>query len=187
MKLAPRMIQSMEILQMSSQELEERIEQELSSNPTLEQREPGADAKELEARREQTERDSHENERELVVGETATNKTQADDFERLTNMAEEYGDSWESNTYETADSYRPARDNGERDKKQEALSNTASRPQSLTDQLLDQWAMVETSPEIVPVGEYLLGFIDDDGWLYLRIRPAGGRCCKEPRRGSRRS
>jgi DNA-directed RNA polymerase specialized sigma54-like protein len=36
MKLAPRMIQSMEILQMSLAELEERIEQELASNPTLE-------------------------------------------------------------------------------------------------------------------------------------------------------
>src|SRR5205814_2989767 len=36
MKLAPRMIQSMEILQMPLAELEERIEQELESNPTLE-------------------------------------------------------------------------------------------------------------------------------------------------------
>ena len=41
MKLAPRMIQSMEILQMSLAELEERIEQELSSNPTLEQADRG--------------------------------------------------------------------------------------------------------------------------------------------------
>ncbi len=36
MKLAPRMIQSMEILQMPLAELEERIEQELETNPTLE-------------------------------------------------------------------------------------------------------------------------------------------------------
>lgn len=36
MKLAPRMIQSMEILQMPLAELEERIERELESNPTLE-------------------------------------------------------------------------------------------------------------------------------------------------------
>ena len=39
MKLAPRMIQSMEILQMAALALEERIEQELASNPTLELRE----------------------------------------------------------------------------------------------------------------------------------------------------
>ena len=36
MKLAPRMIQSMEILQMPLAELEERIERELESNATLE-------------------------------------------------------------------------------------------------------------------------------------------------------
>ena len=36
MKLDPRMIQSMEILQMPTPALEERIEQELASNPTLE-------------------------------------------------------------------------------------------------------------------------------------------------------
>jgi len=36
MRMAPRMIQSMEILQMPLAELEERIEQELESNPTLE-------------------------------------------------------------------------------------------------------------------------------------------------------
>ena len=40
MKLAPRMIQSMEILQMPLAELEERIERELESNPTLEVVEP---------------------------------------------------------------------------------------------------------------------------------------------------
>ena len=49
MKLAPRMIQSMEILQMSLAELEERIEQELSSNPTLEQADPGGDGAEAPA------------------------------------------------------------------------------------------------------------------------------------------
>ena len=43
MKLAPRMIQSMEILQLPLQALEQRIEQELVANPTLELREPGTD------------------------------------------------------------------------------------------------------------------------------------------------
>ena len=36
MKLSPRMIQSMEILQMPLAELYERLEQELESNPTME-------------------------------------------------------------------------------------------------------------------------------------------------------
>ena len=37
-KLAPRMIQSMEILQLPMMALEERIEQEMTENPTLEMR-----------------------------------------------------------------------------------------------------------------------------------------------------
>ena len=40
MKLAPRMIQSMEILQLSVLALQERIEQELNSNPVLEIKDP---------------------------------------------------------------------------------------------------------------------------------------------------
>ena len=47
MKLAPRMIQSMEILQMPLAELEERIEQELGSNPTLELEEQDFDEQAL--------------------------------------------------------------------------------------------------------------------------------------------
>jgi RNA polymerase sigma-54 factor len=39
MKLAPRMIQSMEILQLPLLALQEKIEQELNSNPVLEQSE----------------------------------------------------------------------------------------------------------------------------------------------------
>ena len=42
-KLAPRMIQSMEILQLPIQALEERIEQELQENPILEMRENDPD------------------------------------------------------------------------------------------------------------------------------------------------
>src|SRR5215204_6380979 len=41
MLLAPRMIQSMEILQLPVMALQERIEHELQENPVLELREPG--------------------------------------------------------------------------------------------------------------------------------------------------
>ena len=43
MKLAPRMIQSMEILQMPMMALQERVDQELESNVALETIEPGDD------------------------------------------------------------------------------------------------------------------------------------------------
>lgn len=164
MKLAPRMIQSMEILQMTAQALEARIEQELSSNPTLELQEESPDEQALEEEREQEKRDDKEGTRELVVDEKA-DKSQADDFERLANFSEEHSDGWESNAYESGESYHPARNDGERDKKLDAMANTAARTASLTDQLLEQWHMVETTPELWRAGEYLIGFIDDDGYL----------------------
>src|ERR1051325_613762 len=49
MKLAPRMIQSMEILQLPLMALEERIEQELAANPVLERKESDYEAPDVTA------------------------------------------------------------------------------------------------------------------------------------------
>src|SRR4029078_7861086 len=67
--LAPRMIQSMEILQLPLMALQERIEQEMEDNPSLDQVEPDQD--EI-AEAAEGEEDSHstsvaDTERELVV------------------------------------------------------------------------------------------------------------------------
>ena len=165
MKLAPRMIQSMEILQMSAQALEARIGQELANNPTLELRDPESDSVEISDETTQQDRDASEGERELVVSDDSADRNHSDDFERLSNLGEAYGEAWESNTYGTAEGYHPQRRDGERDNKMDAMANTAARPQSLVEQLLQQWYLVETTPEIRAVGEFLLGFIDDDGYL----------------------
>src|SRR5690606_34948698 len=84
MRLAPRMIQSMEILQMPLVELEERIEQELESNPTLEVAEREGDRRELAERRQESEREDRENERPLDVDEAHGTA----DFERLESFEE---------------------------------------------------------------------------------------------------
>ena len=88
MKLAPKMIQSMEILQMGLPALQERIDQELESNVALEVVEPGLDLEgaesgtvqeEIERERREEQRTDSEGERELVVGQG----DDALDFERL--------------------------------------------------------------------------------------------------------
>jgi RNA polymerase sigma-54 factor len=167
MKLAPRMIQSMEILQMAQPALEERIEQELASNPTLEQVEPGSDRDTLLAEREQERRDDREGERELVVSENSKDG-QADDFERLSNLSEQYGDSWSSNTSESNEYVprsRVSSGGGERDAKMDAMANTAARGASLYEQLMDQWRLVEVDPTTFELGEILIGLVDADGYL----------------------
>lgn len=170
MKLAPRMIQSMEILQLSIQALEERIEQELESNVTLETVEPGGDERTIEESRLQAERDATENERPLNVEDQGG---AADDFERLDSYESQYSEAAE-NEYSASStreretfepSYSRARSDGERDSKMDAMANTAARSQSLTEQLLEQWAFADVDDELRAPGRLLIGHIDEDGYI----------------------
>jgi RNA polymerase sigma-54 factor len=175
MKLAPRMIQSMEILQMPVQQLEERIEQELEGNVTLETYEPTGDLHELRAEREQAERDDRENERELNIDETGSS---ADDFERLEAMESQYGEDlvteYDASPRDRFDDLgstlrRSTRLDGERDGKLDAMANTEGRPESLADQLLEQWAFVDAEPDIAEAGALIIGYIEDDGYLRTEL------------------
>src|SRR2546422_8227862 len=81
--LAPRMIQSMEILQLPIMALQERIQQELQENPVLEQKEVAND--ESSATDETTDGQTQEEERadfekELVIDESSDKEL---DFDRL--------------------------------------------------------------------------------------------------------
>ena len=78
--LAPRMIQSMEILQMAQAALEDRIEQELVENPTLERNDrdlaPTEGEEDTNSRRDKENDSSKEREieqKELVIDEDGRN------------------------------------------------------------------------------------------------------------------
>src|SRR6187549_3289989 len=96
--LTPRMIQSMEILQLPLMALEERIEQELQNNPVLELREGENGEVETPEIPEQTDQEAREEfseeERPMVVKE---DNNQADDFDRLAKISE-YFENEEFNT-----------------------------------------------------------------------------------------
>src|SRR5213075_2353385 len=85
--LTPRMIQSMEILQLPLMALEERIEQELENNTVLELREPENEPNSQDSQNGQTDEDQgqfSEEEHALVVKDD--NSTA--DFERLAKIGE---------------------------------------------------------------------------------------------------
>ena len=125
MKLAPRMIQSMEILQMPLMALQERIDQELESNIALEQLEPGMDLDQLRRERKEAEREDRMGERELVVGDATPNG--AEDFERLSIMESSYKDAFE-NEY-TSTTYRKSAASGERVSERGAAAGPVISPQ----------------------------------------------------------
>src|SRR5687767_12235070 len=84
--LAPRMIQSMEILQLPILALQERIDQELQENAVLELEESDPDLPEETAERENPDEPTKD-EQELVVDGTDNE----DDFERLLEMSDDWG------------------------------------------------------------------------------------------------
>src|SRR5438445_9916602 len=92
MILAPRMIQSMEILQLPIMALQERIQQELQENPVLELKESsGEDAaqeEENEAVASEEVQDATNPETELVIDESKDEL----DFDRLEAMAKDWED-----------------------------------------------------------------------------------------------
>jgi RNA polymerase sigma-54 factor len=165
--LAPRMIQSMEILQLPIMALQERIQQELQENPVLELKEaedqPPGEAEESPAEESPEETRDPGNE-ELVIDDAGDNEL---DFDRL----EALNRDWENHFNEE---HRPSR-NGmdeEGDKKHDAMQNMASRPQSLQDYLNDQLAFVEAGPELLRMVRFLITYVEDSGYLTISLEDA---------------
>ena len=159
MKLAPRIIQAMEILQLPMTALEERIDEELESNAVLELEEPAVEGDQPDApASEETDYADDHGEQDLIVDDSNGHQ---DDFGRLADFTAEYG-------ADMADDEWPAPRRapiGERDGKLDAMANTPARAESLNEHLLEQWTFVEVAPPLHAAGERLINEIDDDGYL----------------------
>lgn len=137
-KLSPQQIQLMKMIQLPLQALEQRVKQELEDNPALE---------------------------EGSLDFEAENSTDFDDYEDR-----------ESNTIEAEDinideylsddeipSYRLHANNHSADDEEVRVPVTAGA--SFTQLLLDQLSMVSMTSDIQEIAEYLIGTIDDDGYI----------------------
>ena len=155
MRLSPRIIQAMEILQLPVLALQERIDAELQSNPVLELHEAGVDDQAPPAKEEAS---AERGERDLVVDEDNGN---SEDFERLAEFDDEYA-PWLARSDSPS---RPAARSGERDRKMDAMANAPARRESLNEYLHEQWAFVEADERTKEAGGLLIENIDDDGYL----------------------
>jgi RNA polymerase sigma-54 factor len=160
--LAPRMIQSMEILQLPIMALHEKIQQELDENPVLELRELSDEAPaepidlDLEPAAPAVEEGPDPGAGELVIDE-ANNEL---DFDRLEALSKDWDDHFN-------EEHRPSR-NGideEGDRKHDAMQNMAMRPQTLQEYLNDQMSFLDVPPEQDRLIRYIISFIDDNGFL----------------------
>jgi len=149
LKLAPQIIQSIEILQLPALDLQELIARELEENPVLEI--------------EQVEENPEENTAVAPSDAELDRRRDQPEFGAVEAMEE----SLLEDTY-----YRPARrPSGDDDAygKMEAMKNTESRPPSLQDILFEQFNLLELPPDIREIGEYLIYNINDDGYLQFSL------------------
>lgn len=164
-KLAPRMIQSMEILQLPMLALLEKIDQALNENPVLELQDFEPESAEDGPIRDQAE--AHESpdspsveEKELVVDERQDN---ADDFERLVELDRDVPDYFDEMPRRSVN-----RMEDEADRKHDAMANIESRPQSLQDFLLAQLGEMDIDPEVWEIAERIISCLDPGDGGYFR-------------------
>ncbi|MFM8579442.1 MAG: RNA polymerase factor sigma-54 [Planctomycetaceae bacterium] len=163
--LAPRMIQSMEILQLPSLALEERIEQEIENNETLERVEPeesppvadGPPAEPVLPPQSSMTAD----ERPLVVDQEHANR---DDFERSYDWSAEYPDSDD-------DRSRPSASRVEEsgDRYLDTMANMEERPETLSNHLHEQLAIADLSEEDRKAADWIIYNLDANGYLPMPL------------------
>lgn len=161
MKLSPRVIQSMEILQMPLADLEQRIEEELESNMALEVVEPHAE------KAAKTKDETDRPDRELNISEGGDAQ---DDFARLdsfqTDQPDAADNAFDGPSRANLEPGSPSRaSSGERDGKMDAMAAAPARQASVSEQLQEQWALTEMDSDLRSLGAYLISFIDEDGYL----------------------
>jgi RNA polymerase sigma-54 factor len=137
--LAPQLIQSLKLLQMPILKLEQMVRQELSTNPLLEEAEATEDQDEITAT-------SPEEEGEIT--DPQLDKINWEDY--LRDEGEFY--------------FKPEREKGE-----EHLERTPTLEKSLSEHLTDQLHLGRLSPEDNAIGEYIIGNIDENGYLVCSV------------------
>ena len=87
----------------------------------------------------------------------------AEDFDRLARIS----DYFENEEFSTngGSNFRQSSYEGERDKKLDAMNNTADRGVTLQEHLLGEWAFVEATPGVRAAGSAIITYIDGEGYL----------------------
>jgi len=158
LRTSPRMIQSMEVLQLPLPALQERIDQELEGNIALEIDEDQVAAGGVEA----------DDAVDPTHREAATGSPEgADEFQRLDSMERTYGEAYD-NTMGSR-SLAGSRSVGDGDRKQELMANVRARGDSLQDEILHQWSFADVSPDVAEAGRGLIAFLSPAGLLEVGL------------------
>ncbi len=157
--MTPSLQQAIKLLQLSKLELQEVLNQELLENPLLEETAEEAKAEETEQ-------------------ETTDQKTDAEEEAKTQETKDKEKDSFDEIDYDAyfqdyiEYGYNP-RGMGE-EHEEFPIENTLTRPPNLTDHLTWQLSMSDASPRVKEVGAFIIGNIDEDGYLRATIEEIMG-------------
>ena len=151
--MTPSLQQAIKLLQLSKLELQEVLNQELLENPLLE--ESAEETKQEEAEAETAEAKTETEEEQKKEEAKKEEEKEKDSFDEIDYDAYfqdyiEYG-------------YNPRGMGEEHD--EFPIENTLTRPPNLTDHLTWQLSMSDASPIVKEIGAFIIGNIDEDGYL----------------------
>ena len=150
--MTPSLQQAIKLLQMSRLELQEVLTQEMVENPILEDQEEEAPEP-----AERTESTQEPEEAPASVDATAPAEKDRDSFDEID------FDSYFSDYLDSA--YNPRQ--YQEEPEEYSLENVLTRPEGLPEHLNWQLSMSEASPAVREIASYLIGNLDEDG--YLRV------------------
>jgi RNA polymerase sigma-54 factor len=163
--LAPRMIQSMEILQLPVMALEERIEQEIQNNETLELEEIGQESLGGEATVDPTEEPvlstRTADEQPLIVDQDHANRA---DFERSYDWSAEYPDTDDDRSRPSISQVDEAGD-----RYLDLMANMVERPENLFHHLHAQLSNYDLDDALGAAADRIIHNLDANGYLTIAI------------------
>ncbi len=137
--IAPQMQQSLQLLQAPTLELRSMIQQELETNPTLE-----------------------DETQEISLDEQPPPEDNDDGFDEEFAEISQLDDDWREYLAESR-AATPRRDDA--DEKHQYLIDSLFEKKTLQEHLMDQLGLADPSPELRKVGQILIGSIDNNGFL----------------------
>ena len=153
LKLAPQIIQSIEILQMNVTDLRQHVEEQMLENPTMEMEDPALAVTETPTTEERI-----EDKADTPEGDENSPEALERELERLENIQE----SWK----ELGEFGRRSYSGGDKDKKLEAMANAPEREETLQEHVNSQFTIIhEMDDRAIAIGEFLAYNLDDNGYL----------------------
>ncbi len=149
--ITQRLQQALKLLQMPTLELQQALKTELERNPLLE---------EIDEIEEERETEEAKEEAGTAEGTTETPEVapKDDDSDREVNWDDYWPDTYDSPTTARVD-----------DPDAEFYERVPVTVKSLGDHLIDQLRLTERSEEEIAIGEYLIGSIDENGYLQTTV------------------